>query len=123
MNPAMNPVVSRRFNRVVPWLVMAVLVGLLLIEPAIAGSSGGSGTNPFASMVSLLTGWLKGGMGLMLALLGLGVGLVAGVGRGSIVGALSGVGIAIASYWGPDVLTGIFGATVAAPHYLTLATF
>lgn len=114
---------ARTVRRLAPYLVMAVLVALILLEPAIAGTTSGGTSNPFASMIALLTGWLKGGLGLMLALLGLGVGLVAGVGRGSIVGALSGVGIAIASYWGPDILTGIFGATATAQHFLTVASF
>lgn len=114
---------AQKAKRFAPFLLMAVLVALMLLEPAFAGSTSGGSNNPFASMITLLTGWLKGGLGLMLALLGLGVGLVAGVGRGSIVGALGGVGIAIAAYWGPDILTGIFGATTMASQYLTVASF
>lgn len=97
---------------------------LVLAEPAIAGTStSSSASNPFAAMVQLLVGWLKGGLGLMLALLALGVGLVAGVARGSIAGALSGVGVAIAAYWGPDILQGIFGAVAMNAHFATLASF
>ena len=125
MNKNLNARESRAqtARRLAPYLLVAVVVALLLVEPAFAGSTSGGSSNPFASMITLLTGWLKGGLGLMLALLGLGVGLVAGVGRGSIVGALGGVGIAIAAYWGPDILTGIFGATAGAQHFLTVASF
>jgi len=102
---------------------IVLLFLLVLAEPAIAGTSTSTGTNPFASMVQLLVGWLKGGLGLMLALLALGVGLVAGVARGSIAGALSGVGVAIAAYWGPDILQGIFGAVAMNAHFVTVASF
>lgn len=104
------------------WLVFAALLVLIAMEPVLAGSSS-STSNPFESFIQMLTGWLKGGLGLMLSLLGLAIGLIAGLGRGSLVGALSGVGIAIAAYWGPDILAGIFGATLQAHHYITVASF
>ncbi|UJJ52936.1 TraA family conjugative transfer protein [Rhodanobacter denitrificans] len=111
---------SKRQERLVGYLLVAVVLALLVAEPVFAGTTSG-GSSPFTSMVQLLTGWLKGGLGMLIALLALGVGLVAGVSRGSIGGALSCVGVAIAAYWGPDILQGIFGATVLAPHYVTVA--
>ncbi|MGH8159236.1 MAG: TraA family conjugative transfer protein [Rhodanobacter sp.] len=84
---------------------------LLLAAPAFAGT-GNSASNPFSGLVTMITGWLKGGLGLMLALLSLAVGIIAGLVRGSIGGALTAVGVAIACYWGPDILTSMFGATL-----------
>jgi len=106
--------------------IYAVIVGLILaitiLEPAIAGTASG-GTNIFGSLVAMLVGWLKGGLGLLLAIIALIAGLIAGVARGSLGGALGGIGVAIASYWGPDILQGIFGATVHAQMFATVAGF
>lgn len=94
-----------------------VLIGLFA-APAFAGSTS-SGADPFGQVTQTVTGWLKGGLGMLLATTSLGVGLVAGVTRGSIVGALTGAGVAVASYWGPDVLQSMFGAVAMVPHTFT----
>jgi conjugal transfer pilus assembly protein TraA len=113
---------NARHRRILVNLAILLLFAVIVAEPVFAGSTSSSGTsNPFASMVQLLIGWLKGGLGMMLALFALGVGLVAGISRGSIVGILSGVGVAMAAYWGPDVIQGIFGAALHAQHYVTVA--
>lgn len=104
----------------------AAVIGLamvILAEPALAGTTG-SGSNPFAQVIVLISGYLKGGLGQLLSLISLAVGLVAGVTRGSLIGAVTGIGIAICAYWGPDVLASMFGAVALhAPGYVTVACF
>lgn len=94
--------------------LMLVLIVLLTAFPVLAmASTGGGGADPFSTSVDTLVGWLKGGLGLLLSLTALGVGLIAGLRAGSIWGFAVGVGFALVCYYGPDVLTSVFGATLA----------
>ena len=101
------------------WAVNVLLAALLVFAvaaPAFAGGTGGTGTDPFSTVTQTVISWLKGGLGLLLAILSLGVGLTASIARGSLVGALTSIGIAIAAYWGPDILQSMFGASMVASH-------
>lgn len=104
-------------------LPLAAVLLLMSVTPALAASTSG-GSNPFQSLIAMLIGWLQGGLGLLLSIVAVIVGLVAGVARGSIAGVLTGFGVAIAAYWSPSILQGIFGATVhLAPAFRTVAGF
>lgn len=96
-------------------VLFATALILLVAAPAFAGGTGG-GSNPFSSITQTIISWLKGGLGLLLAILSLAVGLTASIARGSLIGALTSIGIAIAAYWGPDILQAMFGASVVATH-------
>lgn len=103
---------------------VAVLLVLLLAEPVFASTSTSTGgSNIFGALIEMLVGWLKGGLGMLLAIIALIAGIVAGVAKGSLGGALGCVGIAIACYWGPDILQGIFGATVHTVAFATISHF
>lgn len=109
----MKKVMSYRFSKPT---MMVLLVLLLTALPviAMAGGGGGDGTgDPFAVAVTTLTGWLKGGLGLLLSLVALGTGLIAGLRAGSVWGFAIGVGFALVCFYGPDVLVSVFGATLA----------
>ncbi len=93
--------------------LMLVLLVLLTAFPFVAmASTGGGGGDPFSTVVDTAITWLKGGLGLLLSIVALGVGLIAGLRAGSIWGFAVGVGFALVCYYGPDVLTSIFGATL-----------
>ena len=115
--------VSKKLTAVCGKLPITAVVMLMSVAPAWAGTSSG-GSNPFQSLITMLIGWLQGGLGLLLSIIAVVVGLIAGVARGSIAGVLTGFGVAIAAYWSPSILEGIFGATAhIAPAFLTLAGF
>lgn len=104
-------------------LPLAAVLLMMSVAPALAASTSG-GSNPFQSLIAMLVGWLQGGLGLLLSIVAVIVGLIAGVARGSIAGVLTGFGVAIAAYWSPSILQGIFGATVhVAPVFRTIAGF
>ena len=118
---AMN--LLRKLKAAYSKVLLAAALMLLSVTPALAGTTGG-GSNPFGSLITMLIGWLQGGLGLLLSIVGVIVGLIAGVARGSIAGVLTGFGVAIAAYWSPSILQGIFGATVHfAPAFRTVAGF
>lgn len=106
----MNRMLSGKKTRYVRQLAMTAFV-MLVTSPVLAGSGSG-GTNPFSGVTGMLIEWLKGGLGLMLAIISLVCALIAGIARGSIVGVLTCVAIAICAYWGPDILQLMFGATL-----------
>lgn len=114
---------KRNTKRLLFNMLLIALLLALFAAPVWAGTTTG-GNDPFSSITQTVITWLKGGLGMLLAVLALTVGLVAGVARGSIVGALAGVAVAIAAYWGPDVLQSMFGATVVAHlGFATIAGF
>lgn len=92
---------------------LLVLLTFLMFLPALAMAAGaGSGSNPFVGATTTIIEWLKGGLGLLLSILALGIGLIAGLRVGSIWGIAIGFGFAVVCYYGPDILQSIFGATL-----------
>ncbi|OJY94433.1 MAG: hypothetical protein BGP25_05430 [Lysobacterales bacterium 63-13] len=92
---------------------MLVLLMFVLALPALAMAAGsGGGSDPFNGATTTIIDWLKGGLGLLLSILALGIGLIAGLRVGSIWGIAIGFGFAVVCYYGPDILQSIFGATL-----------
>ncbi|MBW5284160.1 hypothetical protein BurGSRB05_19130 [Burkholderia gladioli] len=83
-----------------------VFIAILLPFAAFAGTD-----TTFNSVVTMVSGWLTGSLGQTLALSGFGVALGSGLIRGSIMGVVSGLALALAATYGPTVLTGLFTAT------------
>lgn len=105
----MKDVALRRYGKAAG---MLVLMAMLLALPALAMAAGSGSTDPFSSATQVVIGWLKGGLGLLLSILALGIGLIAGLRVGSIWGIAIGFGFAVVCYYGPDILQSIFGATL-----------
>lgn len=70
----------------------------------------GTGGTEFDTIVTQVTDWLEGGLGKVLALAALAVGLGIGVVQQSVMAVVVGIGMAIAVFYGPGVLTGIISA-------------
>ncbi len=65
----------------------------------------------FDNIVTMLTGWLTGSLGKVLALAGLAIALGAGLVKGSAMGVIFGITVALVAVYGPDIMTTMFSAT------------
>lgn len=90
------------------WLIGLLSIALLNHE-CLAGTGGSS---EFGTIYTLLTGWLQGMLGRILAVTFVMVGLVAGVMRGSMMGLVLGIGCGLGVYTAPTVIDNIVTATL-----------
>lgn len=90
-------------------LTLIALAGLLLGPEAYAGTGGSS---EFGNIYTMLTGWLQGILGRILAVTFVAVGLVSGVVRGSMMGLVLGVACGLGVYTAPTVIDNIVTATL-----------
>jgi len=86
------------------------LVSLFLLNHECLAGTGGS--SEFGTIYTLLTGWLQGMLGRILAVTFVMVGLVAGVMRGSMMGLVLGIGCGLGVYTAPTVIDNIVTATL-----------
>jgi conjugal transfer pilus assembly protein TraA len=86
------------------------LVALLLLNQECLAGTGGS--SEFGSIYTLLTGWLQGMLGRILAVTFVMVGLIAGVMRGSMMGLVLGIACGLGVYTAPTVIDNIVTATL-----------
>lgn len=93
-------------------LTLAVLcaVSLLLLTPDVF--AGTVGSSEFGSIYTMLTGWLQGTLGRIMAVTFVAVGLVGGVMRGSIMGFVVGIAAGLGVYTAPNVIDAIVTATL-----------
>lgn len=92
-----------------------VSVALLVGTAAAAGTAtislaGADAT--FAAALTMLTDWLEGSLGKILALTALVVGLAMGISQQSVFAVVIGVAFALAFVNGPAVLNGMFTAGI-----------
>lgn len=87
----------------------SLLVLALMTNECLAGTGGSS---EFGSIYTLLTGWLQGMLGRILAVTFVMVGLVAGVMRGSMMGLVLGIACGLGVYTAPTVIDNIVTATL-----------
>lgn len=90
-------------NSILPVLV---IVAVCIPMRTMAGTD-----TTFDNIVTMVSGWLEGSLGKVLALVGLAIALGAGLVKGSITGVIVGLGIALAAVYGPGVITSMFSAT------------
>lgn len=91
-------------------LCLAV-VSVLLILMAPDSFAGTAGTE-FNNVWTLLTGWVEGLLGRIIAIVFVIVGLVAGVVRGSIMGFVLGIASGVGLFAAPTIITNIVTATL-----------
>jgi conjugal transfer pilus assembly protein TraA len=82
---------------------------VLVTGAAVAGGGGAE----FDVAVTQMVDWLEGGLGQLLSLAALAVGLGIGIVQQSIMAVVVGIGMAIAVFYGPGILTGIISAAAA----------
>ncbi len=95
-------------------LLVAALAALamLLMLAATNSFAGTGGSTEFGSIYTMLTGWLQGTLGRILAITFVAVGLVSGVVRGSIMGFVLGIAAGLGLYTAPTVIDAIVTAVI-----------
>jgi len=90
---------------------LIALVSLLLVMLA-PDTMAGTGGTEFNNIWTLLTGWVEGLLGRIIAIVFVIVGLVAGVVRGSIMGFVLGVASGVGLFAAPTIITNIVTASL-----------
>lgn len=85
-------------------------LGLALGLCAAVAFAGGGGNQQFGSLATELQDWSQGALGIVIAIAALLVGLSIGVVKQSLMAVVTGIGIAISLYFGPEVITGVLNA-------------
>ncbi|WP_347987617.1 TraA family conjugative transfer protein [Methylomonas sp. AM2-LC] len=98
-----------KFNRRIG--VLIALVSVLLVTMAPDSMAGTAGTE-FSNVWTLLTGWVEGLLGRIIAIVFVIVGLVAGVVRGNMMGFVLGISSGVGLYAAPTIITNIVTATI-----------
>lgn len=88
------------------------ILGLILCLWTLDASAGTGGSSEFGSIYTLLTGWLQGMLGRILAVTFMLVGLVSGVMRGSMMGLVLGIACGLGVYTAPTVINNIVTAVL-----------
>jgi conjugal transfer pilus assembly protein TraA len=92
-------------------------LGALAMVGALALAAAGTGGNQqFGQLATQLQGWAQGSLGIVIATAALLVGLSIGVVKQSLMAVVTGVGIAIALYYGPTVIVGVLSAAGGIGH-------
>jgi len=89
-----------------------LLLALLLLPSLAFAADSGEDSLGLGVLLEWLINLIQGPLGKILAILSLGVSLVAGVLRGNFGTALVAFGFAIMCYYGPNMVLGVFGATI-----------
>lgn len=90
------------------FLASAAVAAVALAPEAMAGTGG----TEFDDIYTLLVGWTQGTLGKIIALGMFMVGLSAGIVNQSIVSVVTGIGGALALYYGPTVINGVVAALI-----------
>jgi conjugal transfer pilus assembly protein TraA len=88
--------------------IMGVVMFIIVMAMAIHAWAGSDST--FDTVVQWLANLLQGSGGKLVGLLGLAIALIGGVVRGSLIGLALGLGLCVASIYGPNILMGMFSA-------------
>ncbi|ABO59643.1 hypothetical protein BSFA1_82200 (plasmid) [Burkholderia sp. SFA1] len=88
------------------------LLTLALFAVALALDASAASDGTFSEIVDRLTGWMTGSLGTTFALGSLAVGLAMGVVKQSVMSVVTGVAVALSASLGPNVLQGLFTATL-----------
>lgn len=108
------------FKRVVKglrywWGPMAMVAAVLLLpELARAGGTGG----PLEDVYGNLLTWAQGSVGKTISMAMILVGLIAGVGKGSLMGFATGIGAGVGLYNIDNMISAVFTATLRPDMFL-----
>ena len=98
-------------NRSRATLVMfAAAMAAVMAGDALAGT----GTGTFDQVYQTVTDWTQGTLGRIITLAMIVVGIVAGIGRQSLLAFATGLGAGVGMYNAPDIVDSILQATVPA---------
>jgi len=89
--------------------IMAIIAIALMPSFAFAGTGGAT---EFGSLYTLLTGWMTGTLGKVVAVVFILVGVIGGAARGSIMGFVMGIAAGVGMFLAPDIIDGVVTATL-----------
>lgn len=90
---------------------MALIAVSMLPMVAFASDTGGDDLG-LGELLEWLRGLLMGPLGKIGALCSFAVGMIAGIATGRFLAMLTGIGFAVAFYYGPDIILRVFGASL-----------
>ena len=99
-------------NASFPKCLNLLIFGLVLLSCSEVLLAGTGGSSEFGNIYTLLTGWLQGMLGRILAVTFMLVGLVSGVMRGSMMGLVLGIACGLGVYTAPTVIDNIVTAVL-----------
>jgi len=88
-------------------------LALLAAAAGAAAIAGTGGNAQFGGLAQQLIGWSQGSLGIIIAVAALLVGLSIGVVKQSMMAVVTGLGIAIALYYGPSVISALLSSSGA----------
>lgn len=91
------------------WRTGWFALGAALVASGVIAGTGGT---EFDGLYTLVEGWMQGTLGALAGIIGVGVGLFAGVMRGNLTAAITGIGTGTAMYYSPEIVGGIVTATL-----------
>lgn len=81
----------------------------------------GEGGEEFASLTTMVTGWLDGELGRLIAISFFGIGILVGLVRQSLMAAITGVGCAVVISFLPGIIGGIITAEATPEQFAAFA--
>lgn len=106
-------------KRAAPLALLFALGAAAVSGLAIAGTGGNA---QFGQLSTQMIGWAQGSLGIVIAVAALLVGLSIGVVKQSMMAVVTGMGIAIALYYGPTVISSLLSAAGAVHSVLPVLT-
>lgn len=97
-----------RTERLLLFTLMVLVISFILMGQAHAGTGG----TEFDDVWTTLTDWTQGTLGRVISGASIVIGAIAGMGRGSLMGFASGIGIGVGLYNAPTVVEAIMTATL-----------
>lgn len=91
-------------TRITKKQVQQTALALLVIAALIPLTSTAGGDTTFTGISTLIRGWMEGSLGKVLALAGFAIALASGIVKGSAIGVVLGLAIALAAAYGPGIL-------------------
>ncbi|WP_304526736.1 TraA family conjugative transfer protein [Halomonas sp. I5-271120] len=113
---SLNPVSAIKQNRSRATLMMFVAA---LAAVAAGEALAGTGTGTFDQVWQTVTDWTQGTLGRIITLAMIVVGVVAGIGRQSLLAFATGLGAGVGMYNAPDIVEAILQATLPAAEKAT----
>lgn len=87
--------------------IIGAVIAIALVASITLAHAGAGGANEFGQLGQRLIGWAQGWLGIIIAVVALLVGLGIGAVKQSLIPVVVAVGIAVALYYGVNVITGI----------------
>jgi conjugal transfer pilus assembly protein TraA len=100
---------SRGDRRTLGFVALAGTMAILMVASM---ASAGTGGTEFGSLYTLLTGWMTGALGRVVAVTFIIIGVIAGAARQSIMGFVLGIAAGVGMFLAPAIVDAVVTATL-----------